>query len=47
MLARFEHALEIDEALIALDEVTVDIWRDLACLQQARAINWADLAVCR
>ena len=47
MLARFEHALEIHEALIALDEVAVDLGRDLACLQQARAINRANFAIRR
>ena len=45
VLARFEHALQIDEAPVALDEVAVDLRRDLAGLQQARAVHRANLAV--
>ena len=47
VLARFEHALQIHEAAVALDEVAVDLGRDLAGLQQARAIDRANLAIGR
>src|SRR2546426_7880911 len=47
MLARFEHALEIDKAPVALDEVAVDLGRDFAGLQQARAIDRANPTIGR
>ena len=47
VLARLEHALQIDEAPVALDEVAVDLGRDLAGVQQARPVQWANLAVRR
>jgi hypothetical protein len=47
VLACLEHTLQIDEALVALEEVTVDFRRDFAGLQQARAINRANLTIGR
>ena len=45
MLARFEHALQIHEAAVALDEIAVDLGRNLARLQQPRPVHGAHLAV--
>ncbi len=45
MLARFEHALQIHETAVALHEIAVDLGRDLARVQQPRAVHRTNSAL--
>ena len=45
MFARFEHALQINEAAVALHEIAVDLRWNLSCLQEPGPVQRANLTL--
>jgi len=45
VLTRFEHALQIDETAVTLHKIAVHFRRNLSGFEEARAVEWTNLAI--